>query len=76
MRRIMTLAVVALVMAAMMVATALPVFAAANPDSAAGRCGPPGQNISEFAKAPGSIPEAGGEAPGPVVKMFCAEEQL
>jgi hypothetical protein len=78
MRRIISLVVVALVMAAMMLAMAMPAFGAPNPNSAAGRCEPPGETINEAAKVPGeSTPETwgqiGGEkSPGQDVKTDCA----
>jgi hypothetical protein len=78
MRRIITLVVVALVMAAMMLAMAMPAFGDPNPNSAAGRCGPPGQAHSEDAKEPGeSTTETFGGPPGTVgVTQFCAPGQL
>jgi hypothetical protein len=57
-RRILLVLAVALVIAAMMVALAMPAFAAGG---AADNCGPPGQLISDSAKVPGaSTPEAFG----------------
>lgn len=72
MRRITSLIVVALVMAAMMLAMALPAFAAPNPDSAAGRCGPPGQTIRLFTPNP---TQAFLGAPGQAVSAICAPGQ-
>jgi hypothetical protein len=74
MRRIISLVVMALVMAAMMLAMALPAFGAPNPNSAAGECGPPGQTHNDFAKVPGeSTPETFGGPPGAVgVTQECA----
>jgi hypothetical protein len=72
MRRIILLVAVALVMAAMMLAMAMPAFGAPNPNSAAGNCGPPGQSHSEAAKEEGSAVEAWGEPPGQSVIEFCA----
>jgi hypothetical protein len=72
MRRIITVVVVALVMAAMMLAMAIPAFGAPNPNSAAGECGPPGQSHSEAAKEEGSAVEAWGEPPGQSVIVECA----
>jgi hypothetical protein len=64
MRRIITLVVVASVMAAMMLAMAMPAFAARGEQGgAAANCGPPGQSHSEFAKDPGSAVEAWGGLP-------------
>jgi hypothetical protein len=65
MKRIILVGTVALVMAAMMVATVLPAFAAPNPNSAAGRCEPPGQSISNP-----ELPSSG--PPGQKVKQNCA----
>ena len=85
MKRIITILAVALVMAAMMVALAMPAFAAPNPESAAGACGPPGQTHREYAKIPGaSTPEVffadflgEGGPPGKVgVTQDCAPGQL
>jgi hypothetical protein len=85
MKRIITILAVALVMAAMMVALAMPAFAAPNPESAAGACGPPGQTHREYAKIPGaSTPEVffaeffgEGGPPGKIgVSQFCAPGQL
>ena len=50
MRRIITVVVVVLAMAAMMLAMAMPAFAKGG---AAANCGPPGQTHSEAAKVPG-----------------------
>ena len=78
MRRIILLVAVALVMAAMMLAMAMPAFGAPNPNSAAGHCGPPGQTINEAAKVPGqSTPETwqeigGQKSPGQDVVEECA----
>jgi hypothetical protein len=69
MRRIMTLAVVALVMAAMMVATALPVFAQGK---GPGPCIPPGEVVRGAAKFPGSVPGAFDVGPGRVISEACA----
>ncbi len=77
MRRIILL----LAVAALMGALAVPAFAAPNPDSAAGRCGPPGQIISDLAKWPNSNPpdliEAfiGYKSPGEGVITQCAPGQ-
>jgi hypothetical protein len=78
MRRIIMLVVVALVMAAMMLAMAMPAFGDPNPNSAAGNCGPPGQTHSDYAKEPGeSTPESFGGPPGAVgVTQICAPGQL
>jgi hypothetical protein len=76
MKRIISLVVVALVMAAMMLAMAIPAFGAPNPNSAAGTCGPPGQTISGAAKVPGqSTTETWGGAPGQDVAAICAPGQ-
>src|SRR5215208_2082986 len=72
MRRIISLAVVALVMAAMMLAMAMPAFGAPNPNSAAGNCGPPGQSHSEAAKEEGSAVEAWPGPPGQSASALCA----
>ena len=74
-RRILLVLAVALVIAAMMVALAMPTFAAGG---AADNCGPPGQLISELAKVPGAStpePEAFGGPPGQRVKDVCAPGQ-
>ena len=73
MRRIITLVVVASVMAAMMLAMAMPAFAARGEQGgAAANCGPPGRSHSDFAKDPGSAVEAWGEPPGQSVSQRCA----
>ena len=46
--------------------------AAPNPNSAAGRCGPPGQTISQATPNPGV---AFGEPPGQAVSSECAPGQ-
>jgi hypothetical protein len=61
-----------LVMAALMLAMVVPAFAAPNPDSAAGRCGPPGQTIRTV--TPNPTEEFLG-APGQAVSEFCAPGQ-
>jgi hypothetical protein len=62
MRRIISLVVVALVMATMLLAMALPAFAQGG---AAANCGPPGQTINEAAKLPGqSTTETWQQLPG------------
>jgi hypothetical protein len=72
-RRILLVLAVALVIAAMMVALAMPAFAAGG---AADNCGPPGQLISDEAKDPSaSTPEAFGGPPGQRVKDVCAPGQ-
>jgi hypothetical protein len=74
MRRIMLVVMVALIMAAMMLAMAMPAFAQGG---AAGNCGPPGQTHSQFAKEPGeSTPESFGGPPGYGVTQICAPGQL
>jgi hypothetical protein len=73
MRRIIMLVVVALVMAAMMLAMALPVFAKGG---AAGECDSPGQSTSIDAKFPGSTPEVVGVPPGQHVSTECAPGHL
>jgi hypothetical protein len=73
MRRILLVLTVALVMAAMMLAMAMPAFAQGG---AAERCGPPGQTVNGFAMAPGqSTTETWGEAPGQDVATDCAPGQ-
>jgi hypothetical protein len=70
MRRIISLVVVALVMATMMLVMALPAFAQGG---AAENCGPPGQVINEAAKVPGqSTTENWGGVPGEDVVIICA----
>ena len=69
MKRIISLVVVVLVMAAMMLAMAMPAFAFGG---AAANCGPPGRSHSDFAKDPGSAVEAWGEPPGQSVSQRCA----
>jgi hypothetical protein len=77
-RRIISLVVAALVMAAMMLVMALPAFAKGG---AAENCGPPGQTINEAAKVPGeSTPAAWGQiggqkSPGQDVREECAPGQ-
>jgi hypothetical protein len=74
MRRIIMVVVVALVMAAMMLAMALPAFAQGG---ATVNCGPPGQTIRQEATVPGqSTPEAFEGVPGQAVKDECAPGQL
>jgi hypothetical protein len=74
-KRIMLVITVALVTAALMLVSALPVLAAPNPDSAAGECGGgPGQTIRGVAKLPGSTREVFGP-PGEGVREFCAPGQ-
>ena len=71
-RRILLVLAVALVMAAMMVALAMPTFAAGG---AVDNCGePPGQLTSDLAKIPGaSAREARGNIPpGEAVQDVCA----
>jgi hypothetical protein len=63
-RHLVMAVTVAALMAAMVVASALPAFATPNGDSAAGRCGPPGQSVSNP-----ELPTSG--APGPKVKQNC-----
>jgi hypothetical protein len=68
-RHLIMAVTVAALMAAMVVASALPAFATPNPDtpnpdSAAGRCGPPGQSVSNP-----ELPTSG--SPGPKVKQNC-----
>src|SRR5215218_3005297 len=67
MRRIISLVVVALVLA-----MAMPAFGAPNPNSAAGNCGPPGQSHSEAAKEEGSAVEAWPGPPGQSASALCA----
>jgi hypothetical protein len=74
MRRIIMLATVALVMAAMMLAMALPAFAQGG---ATVICGPPGQTIRQEATVPDqSTPEAFEVVPGQRIKDECAPGQL
>jgi hypothetical protein len=75
MRRIMLMVTVALVMAAIMLAMAMPAFARGG---AAENCGPPGETHSRDAKVPGeSTPEIFGGPPGKVgVSQECAPGQL
>jgi hypothetical protein len=69
----MSMVVVALVMAAMMVAMAMPAFAQGG---AAGECGPPGQGVKIYATTPGeSVPGAYGGPPGEAVGDVCAPGQ-
>ena len=85
MKRIFSLLAVTVLMAVMLVVLAMPALAAPNPESAAGRCGPPGQTHREYAKIPGaSTPEVffaeffgEGGPPGKIgVSQFCAPGQL
>ena len=85
MRRILLVLTVGLIMVAMMLTMAMPALAAPNPESAAGRCGPPGQTHREYAKIPGaSTPEVffedvlgEGGPPGKIgVTQDCAPGQL
>jgi len=74
MTRIISLVVVALVMATVMLVMAMPAFAQGG---AAGNCGPPGQSHRQAAKVPGkSAPEAWGEPPGQSASKQCAPGHL
>ncbi len=80
-RRILLLLTVAALMAAMLVATALPAFADPNPDRGPGECRPPGGVFSVTAKRPGSNNEPlpisePGSTGGQIVKEVCAPGQL
>ena len=68
------LVIAPLTVAAAIAFTASPAVAAGG---AAANCGPPGQTISEFAKAPGSVPDVffGTGIPGQEVKEECAPGQ-
>ena len=75
MRRIFAVLAVMAVMAAMLVVSAMPAFAQNNGEGP-GICEPPGTVISEFAKQPGSVPEAVETGPpGQAVKNLCAPGQ-
>ena len=75
MRRILRVMAVALVVAAMMLAMAMPAFAS-HQGGAAGECGPPGQSHNEAAKEPGeSTPEAWGGKKESVPPGQSASEQ-
>ncbi len=65
MKRIMLLLAVS---ALLVLAMAVPVFAAPNPNSAAGQCRPPGQIINLFTPNP---EQQLGIAPGQSVLSFC-----
>jgi hypothetical protein len=69
-RRMLLMSAVALAMAAMMLAMAMPTFAKGG---AAGNCGPPGQGVRIYAHTPGeSVPGAYGGPPGEAVQDVCA----
>jgi hypothetical protein len=72
-KRILLVMSVAALMVAMIVATAMPAFAAPNPGSAAGECGPLGQYFNVFTPNPKQQFEI---APGTLVGAFCAPGQL
>ena len=75
MRRILVVLTMALVMAALMLAMAMPAFAS-HQGGAAGECGPPGQSHQEAAKEPGeSTPEAWGGKKESVPPGQSASEQ-
>jgi hypothetical protein len=75
MRRIILLVAVALVMAAMMLAMAMPAFAQGGATEPCG--GPPGQTINEAAKVPGQSTtetwdQVAQKSPGQDVRDVCA----
>ena len=69
--KLAVLVAMALMLAMMTMAMAMPAFARGG---AAGKCGPPGQSVvSIYAKTPGeSVPGAYGGPPGEAVRYLCA----